>query len=163
MNDFKISENIFLNHQIDKVWNIVSSKGALELFHPFCLKNKAINWGDSKKSDELVYLNGLTYIREFISWNPNKGYELIIGKKNGKKSKVHWEIQSSDLGCFLTITVWPYKTSKVPKILYPLVNSFVVKPKLKKYLHSVLVGLKFYLDNNIRVKNNQFGTHAWFS
>lgn len=161
MKEFHISEKIFLNQSNRVVWDTISLKNGLELFHPFCLKNKEIR-GD-KKSDELVYLNGLTYIREFTSWKPNQGFELNIGSKNGKKSKVQWQLQSSGMGCELKISVFPYKSSKISKFLYPLVNFFVIKPKLKKYLQSVLKGLKYFLDHKQKVKKNQFGEHPWFS
>ena len=160
MNGFKVSEKIILNQNPDIVWEIISSKNALELFHPYCLKNDAI---DYKKKDKLVYLNGLIYIREFSVWKPNKGFELSIGKKGGKKSKVIWEIKILDKGCEVTISVFPYSSSKISKYFYPIINIIIVKPKLRKYLLSVLKGLKFYLDTNIRVKKNQFGKHAWFS
>ena len=161
MKEFNISEKIFLNQSNRVVWDTISLKNGLELFHPFCLKNKEIR-GD-KKSDELVYLNGLTYIREFTSWKPNQGFELNIGSKNGKKSKVQWQLQSSGMGCELKISVFPYKSSKISKFLYPFVNFFIIKPRLKKYLQSVLKGLKYFLDHKQKVKKNQFGEHPWFS
>ena len=162
MNNFKISKGLFLEHCLEDVWKVISMKESLELFHPYCLRNKVISW-DENKADELVYLNGLVFIREFTSWNPYRGFELTIGKKGGKKSRVRWEIVKSNTGCLISITVWPYKSSKIPKILYPLINIFIVRPKLKGYLSSVLNGLNFYLANNTPVKNNQFGTHPWFS
>jgi len=161
MKEFHVSEKIFLNQSNRVVWDTISLKNGLELFHPFCLKNKEIR-GD-KKSDELVYLNGLTYIREFTSWKSNQGFELNIGSKNGKKSKVQWQLQSSGMGCELKISVFPYKSSKISKFLYPFVNFFVIKPRLKKYLQSVLKGLKYFLDHKQKVKKNQFGDHPWFS
>ena len=38
-----------------------------------------------------------------------------------------------------------------------------IQPMLKKYLSSVTDGLKYYLENNKKIKKNQFGTHMWFS
>ena len=35
-----------------------------------------------KSKDILVYLNDLTFIREFLTWEKNIGYSLIIGEKN---------------------------------------------------------------------------------
>tara|TARA_B100001057_G_scaffold151365_1_gene151334 strand:+ start:1057 stop:1539 length:483 start_codon:yes stop_codon:yes gene_type:complete len=160
MNRFEVSNEIILNHNPDVVWEIISSKNALELFHPYCLKNDVIVY---KKKDKLIYLNGLTYIREFSAWKPNNGFELSIGKKRGKKSKIKWKIKTLDIGCEVKISVYPYRSSKIPKYFYPLVNIFIVKPKLRKYLQSVLTGLKFYLDTSIKVKKNQFGKHSWFS
>ena len=162
MNEFKVSRKLFLKQSLDDVWEVISSKESLELFHPYCSKNKAISWGDIKV-DELVYLNGVVFIREFTSWNPNHGFELTIGKRDGKKSRVKWEITMSNSGCLISISIWPYKPSKVSKILYPFVNVFIVRPKLKKYLSSVLKGLNFYLTNRTVVKKNQFGSHSWFS
>lgn len=162
MNDSRISKSLFLKHSSDDVWEVISSKEALELFHPYCLKNKVISWGDVKV-DELVYLNGLVFIREFVSWNSNKSFELNIGKKRGKKSRVRWEIIRANSGCIISISVWPYKSSKIPKLLYPFVHAFIVRPKLKKYLGAVLKGLNFYLTNKRVVKKNQFGPHSWFS
>ena len=162
MNDFKISKKLFLKHRLIDVWKVISAKESLELFHPYCLQNKVILWGNVKV-DEIVYLNGLTFVREFTSWKVNHGFELTIGKKDGKKSKVKWEIKKSGSGCLISITVWPYKSNKVRKILYPLVNVFILRPKLKRYLGFVLMGLDFYLTNKRVVKNNQFGRHPWFS
>ena len=156
----KVSKKIFLNQTDNVLWDKISSKNALELFHPFCLKNNVITY---RKKDKLVYLNGLTYYREFTAWKPNKGFELYIGKKNGKKSKVIWELEPREKGCEIKITVFPYRTNKISKLLYPLVHFFIVRPKLKKYLKSVLKGLKFHLDNEVKIKKNQFGTHSWFS
>lgn len=162
MKDFKVSKRLFLKHRLDDVWKVISSKEALRLFHPYCLRNKRVSWGDVKV-DEVVYLNGLVFVREFTSWNPNHGFELTIGKRGGKKSKVRWEITNSCSGCLISITVWPYKSSKIPMILYPIANIFIVRPRLKKYLGNVLIGLNFYLTNKEVVKKNQFGPHPWFS
>ena len=162
MTDFKISKKLFLKHRLVDVWKVISAKESLELFHPYCLQNKVILWGNVKV-DEIVYLNGLTFVREFTSWKVNHGFELTIGKKDGKKSKVKWEIKKSGSGCLISITVWPYKSNKVHKILYPFVNVFIIRPKLRSYLGFVLKGLDFYLTNKKVVKNNQFGRHPWFS
>jgi len=162
VNDFKISKKLFLKHRLDDVWKVISAKEGLELFHPYCLQNKVILWGNVK-IDEIVYLNGLTFVREFTSWKVNQGFELTIGKKDGKKSKVKWEIKKLESGCLISITVWPYKSNKVHKILYPFVNVFIIRPKLRSYLGFVLKGLDFYLTNKKVVKDNQFGQHPWFS
>lgn len=160
MKGFKISAKIFLNHNISDVWNTLSSKNALELFHPFCLQNDVIEY---EKKDKLIYINGLTYIREFTAWKPNQGFELNIGRENGKKSKVIWEIKDKDEGCIVKISIFPYRTNKIPVFFYPLVSFFLIRPKLKQYLQSVLKGLKYYLYHKVKVEKNQFGKHSWFS
>ena len=66
---------------IEKVWNLFSEPSHLELFHPFCKFNKTIIWDEQKKTDKLVYLNGLVYERIIYGWKKNKGFKLYIGKK----------------------------------------------------------------------------------
>ena len=92
-----------------------------------------------------------------------KGFKLMIGKKNGKKSKVVWKIYKNKKRSLLSIDVYPYKTDKVNSFFYPIVFYLYIKPKLKSYLNSVLMGLKFYLYNDKKVIKNQFGKHRWFS
>ncbi len=43
-------------------------------------------WPGKGSIDYVNYYNGLKYIREFTDWNNGIGYELLIGKTNGKKS-----------------------------------------------------------------------------
>ena len=147
-----VSCSISLKNQSEDIWKAISSHGNLNLFHPFCHTNKV-----------LIYLNGVVFEREFYQWDEMNGYELMIGKKNGKKSKVVWKISKTKNYTSLIINVFPYKTDKINTLLYPFVFYFYIKPKLKSYLKSVLKGLKFYLYNNQKVVKNQFGRHSWFS
>ena len=161
---YRVSSNIELKIQVEDIWKTISSHGNLNFYHPFCHTNKVIE-GDknSIKKDILIYLNGVIYEREFFYWDEMNGYELMIGKKNGKKSKVVWKILKNKNNTFLRIDVFPYKTDKINSLLYPFVFYFYIRPKLKSYLNSVLKGLEFYLYNNQKVEKNQFGTHSWFS
>ena len=52
---------------ISKVWDIISTESNLELFHPFCRKNRSINWPGRESVDEIEYLNRLTFIRKFTN------------------------------------------------------------------------------------------------
>mgnify|MGYP003324343896 CR=1 FL=1 len=117
----------------------------------------------SLEIDKIIYLNGLEYIREFNKWTPNSGFELSIGKENGKKSNVAWQLQDHGEGCSLTISIYPYKTSKVPRYMYAFIYLFIIKPKLGQYLTHVLKGLEYYLDYQTPVEKNHFGQHPWFS
>ena len=159
-----VSCTISLKNEKKNVWKAISRHGNLNLFHPFCKKNKVIEVDENSiKKDILIYLNGIVFEREFYQWEKMKGYKLMIGKKNGKKSKVIWEISENKDYTTLSIKVFPYKTDKINSLLYPFFFFFYIKPKLKSYLKSVLNGLKFYLYNNQRVVKNQFGKHSWFS
>tara|TARA_A100001011_G_scaffold398898_1_gene505062 strand:+ start:1216 stop:1704 length:489 start_codon:yes stop_codon:yes gene_type:complete len=161
---YSVSCSIKLKSQSEDIWKVISSHGNLNFFHPFCKKNKVIDF-DKKliKKDMLIYLNGVVFERHFYKWQEMVGYELMIGKKNGKKSKVVWKISEKKHYSLLNIDVYPYKTGKINSLLYPFVFFFYIKPMLKTYLSSVLKGLKFYLYNNKNVVKNQFGKHRWFS
>ena len=90
---YKISNTIKVENTANEVWDLISSPGHLNLFHPFCKENNVL---ESKNTvivkDQLIYLNGLTYYRSFTEWNPGLGYGLKIGSKNAKESEVKWQI-----------------------------------------------------------------------
>ena len=158
-----IQNSITINASKETIWNFISSPGYLNKCHPFCKKNKIIKWEKDNHSDILEYLNGLIYIRKFINWKENKGYTLLIGEENKQKSMVKWEITPHKKNTSLSITVYPYFLNNYPKIISYLPYKIVVTPKLESYLHSVLTGIKYYLDKGIPVEKNMFGSHKWFS
>ena len=152
-----------INSSVDNLWKLISSPGHLNLVHPFCKKNETLVWNNKNHKDILVYLNGLKYEREFITWNKNKGYSLLIGESSGKKSKVDWMIGSNNNKTHLTITVHPYLFDYTPKFIYWPLFLTIIKPMLKKYLKSVLNGIEWYLAKKTPVTKNMFGKHLWFS
>ena len=64
----------------DALWELVSAPGNLNDSHPFCKSNETIQWDDEGHVDRLVYLNGRTYIRQFLTWDEGAGYTLRIGE-----------------------------------------------------------------------------------
>ena len=66
---FYDSRSISVTKKIDssaqELWKIISKPGNLNLTHPFCKKNDIIKWYGKGSKDVLIYLNGLTYFREF--------------------------------------------------------------------------------------------------
>ena len=162
MVQLKVSRKLFLKKSVEDVWQVISSKNTLELFHPFCSRNKVISWGDVKV-DELVYLNGLTFIREISEWFEGIGYNLWIGTKRGPRSYVEWRIKEHTLGSELTITVYPHLLRKWPRLISFLPYYLYINPKLTSYLNSVVGGFKWYLDKGTAVPRNHFGKHPWFS
>ena len=164
---FYDSRSISVTKKIDssaqELWKIISKPGNLNLTHPFCKKNDIIKWDGKGSKDVLIYLNGLTYFREFTDWKNKIGYTLFIGKKRGPKSKVIWEINSTNNSVCLTITVYPYLLKNWPKIISWLPFVFYIKPQLENYLNSVIGGINWYLINNKPVPKNYFGKHSWFS
>tara|TARA_B100000965_G_C19255268_1_gene610561 strand:+ start:37 stop:567 length:531 start_codon:yes stop_codon:yes gene_type:complete len=147
----------------ENLWKLISSPGHLNLVHPFCKKNEILVWNKDEHKDILVYLNGLRYEREFILWNENKGYSLLIGEAFEKTSKVDWKIESKNRFTYLRIRVSPYLFEKLPKFLYLPLFYLVISPMLKNYLKSVLNGIEWYTVKNTPVTKNMFGKHLWFS
>ena len=98
--EFNVSSSI--------IWNIISKESNLDLYHPFCKKNEVLSWKEDSHHDRLEYLNGVVLERKFTSWNEKKGYELNIGRKNGRQSHVSWVIENvSENKSALSIEVHP--------------------------------------------------------
>ena len=159
---WKISETLNVNINSDELWAIISSPSNLELFHPFCNKNPIINWPGKNSIDEIYYYSGLIYQRKFINWIEGVGYDLLIGEKNGHQSLVSWKIQNNGQTS-LTISIYPYKYNTGIKLLNFIPYSILVKPLLKKYVKSVMLGLECFIKSNKTVQKNQFGYIRFFS
>ena len=87
-NILSIKRSKKLNFSKDEVWNVITTPNYLNETHPFCKNNTVVTWPGVGSKDILEYLSWLTFEREFTQWNEN-GYDLVIGTKNGKKSKVN--------------------------------------------------------------------------
>ena len=157
-----VSNSIDLDFDSHTVWKIISKPGSLNDVHPFCKSNTVVNWEKDKHEDKLEYLNGVILNRTFYKWNEGKGYELNIGRENGRKSKVIWKI-TGDKKSKLKITVYPHVFSNRSRIVYFIIHTLLIKPALRKYLSSVLRGHKWFLENKQPVPRNKFGKHKWFS
>lgn len=160
---WKISLKKQLKFPLNEIWDVISSKNNLELFHPFCKTNKIIDWCGKNSSDMLTYHNGRTYIRTFLSWNKNKGYTLLIGSNKSKLSYVEWSLYTENGNNYIKISIFPYLLKKIPRFISYIPYKLYIFPKLKSYLSSVLNGLDFYMNNNKKITKNQFGKHSWFS
>lgn len=147
-----------------ELWNLISRAGNLNDCHPFCRTNDAISWESESHQDRLVYLNGRTYFRQFLTWDKDIGYELIIGEENGPESYVVWEIRElGDKKSTLTITVYPFLLANMSKITSYLPFMLYIRPKLKSYLKSVLNGFHYFIETGEAVPRNHWGKHSWFS
>lgn len=161
-NSVSYSKNISVSHE--KIWDLISSPSNLERCHPYCKSNEINKWSNGNYNDELTYLNGLTYVRNFLDWNPGKGYDLLIGESDGPQSYVIWEItQISERKCNLKITVYPYILANWGRFLSYLPFKIWIKPRLKKYLYSVISGFEYVIMNEEPIPRNYFGEHPWFS
>lgn len=148
----------------EKVWEVISRPGNLELCHPFCEKNPVKVWPGPESRDEVHYLSGWIYERHFRQWIEGVGYDLEIGRPGGAKSTVSWRISAIDpQNCILTITVYPYLLQNIPVVIRWLPHVLGLRPRLKSYLESVVRGFEWYVTRGDPVPRDQFGKHLWFS
>ena len=152
-----------IKSDFSKVWSIITDKSNLELFHPFCRKNKVCKWSRGESIDEIEYLNGSTFKRVFYQWTDHKGYDLVINALGKPRSYVSWRIFNYVGRCKVRITLYPYLFNKNYYYLNAFPYFLMVKPLMENYLDSVLRGLKWYAETDQLVVNNQFGRHIWFS
>ena len=160
---WRVEQSQIIHCKRSKLWKTISSESNLELFHPFCKKNNIITWPGDNSEDILIYLNGRTMRRKFVFWKKNFGYDLFINQIGFESSFVSWRIKKYNQNSIITISIFPYLFNKRNKNLNWIPFNLFVQPSLKKYLYSVTKGLKYYLENDKKIKKNQFGTHRWFS
>ncbi|MDJ0910475.1 MAG: hypothetical protein QNI99_14855 [Woeseiaceae bacterium] len=146
------------------VWSAIAASGNLESCHPFCAENPVRIWPGPGSIDEVHYLNGIVYERRFQSWYEGEGYDLEIWHKQQKLADVIWRIEpTGDESSVLEITVLPLGLQNLPTWLRWAPHVFVLRPRMKSYLQSVVRGFEWYVTRGESVPRNQFGTHPWFS
>lgn len=147
-----------------KVWEAISAPGNLESCHPYCRRNPVRNWAGADSRDEVHYLSGWVYERQFQRWIEGVGYDLEIGRRGGGMSSVSWRISPvDDRSCQLKITVYPHVLQNLPVVIRWLPHVVRVRPMLRKYLQSVVSGFDWYVTRGEPVPRDQFGRHPWFS
>jgi len=148
----------------DQVWSAISMPGNLELCHPFCRENPVSMWPGPDSRDEVHYLSGWVYVRQFRQWIDGVGYDLEIGRRGGRTSFVSWRIlPKGDRNCHLSITVYPHVLQNIPVPIRWLPHVLRLRPMLTQYLSSVVKGFEWFVIRGEAVRRNQFGIHPWFS
>jgi hypothetical protein len=147
-----------------KIWELISSPGALPLYHPFCEKNPVFEWPGPESYDEIHYFNGVVLTRRFTAWYDDVGYDLEIGRNGGRTSFVTWRTaQVKERRSSIAITICPHAVQKVPVIARWMPHIFWLRPQLRRYLQSVVKGIDWFVNHGEPVRRNQFGAHRWFS
>ena len=148
----------------DKVWEVISMRGNLELCHPFCAKNPVQVWPGEGSRDEVHYLSGWVFERRFCRWIDGVGYDLEIGRRGGSSSFVSWRLMPVDKqDCILRIAVYPNALQNIPAAIRWVPHILRLGPMLRRYLSSVVRGFEWYVTRGESVPRNQFGAHPWFS
>lgn len=157
----RVSRNI--HAESERVWAAISTAGILENLHPFCSSNPVSVWPGVGAQDEVHYRSGWVYHRHFTGWTDGIGYELDIGAIGEETSHVSWRLHSlGDERTRLTIEVWPRPVSGTPG-LRQLLRAIIVGPLMRRYLKAVTAGVDWYVVHGKPVKEDQFGSHIWFS
>ena len=104
-NTYSVKFSKKFNCSYEHLIKIIKEPGNLNNFHPFCKKNTPINWPNDPASDELVYLNNKTFVREINHWYEN-GYDLTI-TRNHISATVQWRVFSKKNGAALEIKIYP--------------------------------------------------------
>ena len=155
-----VQKQLEINKQSNIVLNLIKSQNNLEKFHPFCKKNIVIKWDGKNSEDIVIYHSKKKYIRKFYEWNEN-GYKLEIFEDR-KLADITWIVNEFNSKSIIKIKAKLYLPYKY-KLINTIIFNIYVKYVLKSYLNSVVKGLKYYLETNKTVSNNQFGKHIWYS
>jgi hypothetical protein len=159
-----ISASATIDTSRDQVWSAISAAGSLTAGHPFCRDNPVSRWPGSGSVDEVRYLNGVAYERRFRGWHEGVGFDIELFHKGKELAWAIWRIADLDDGrSKLSITVYPLRLQRVPAPLRWVPQLFVVRPRLRSYLESVVMGYKWFIEKGEAVPRNQFGEHPWFS
>ena len=163
-----ISCSLIINFNVDHLWELISSPGYLEKCHPFCKTNNVIDWDDKKHMDKIVYVNGIEYIRDFIDWNPKKGYSLIIGKKGADIEKIKKSI-SKITASEVTVNIKEIKKPELnanlvaENIAQQLVKRIAYRRAMKRAMQSALrlnaKGIKVMVSG--RLAGNEIARTEW--
>ena len=102
-----ISSEKSISCDIISLWKVISLPSNLDLFHPFCKKNTVIKWSKENSIDQIEYLNGLIFQREFFEWEENKGYKLYIHQIGKPKSRLSGK-SGDNYKSIINISVSPY-------------------------------------------------------
>ncbi len=148
----------------EEVWRVISAPGNLEHCHPFCRKNPVAAWDGANSRDEIYYLSGWVYERRFREWHDGRGYDLETFRGDKRIAVVSWRIEDVDeKNCALRITVYPMVLQNWPVVARWFAYWLRIKPYLRSYLRSVVMGFDWYVTKGEPVPRNAFGTHPWFS
>ena len=155
-----VQSQLEINKESNIVIDLIKSKSNLEKFHPFCKKNIVVKWKGKNSEDIVIYHNNKQYVRKFTEWYPN-GYKLEI-YEDRKLADISWNVKDLNNKSIIKITAEPYLPYK-NRFINVIVFNLYVKYVLQSYLNSVVKGLKYYLETNKTVSDNQFCKHIWYS
>lgn len=159
-----ISRSATIAAPADRLWETIAAPESLLKSHPYMTANPIDVWGDASSRDEVHYLNGVVYERRFRAWHEGVGFDLEICHRQKPLAWVSWRITPlTESSSSLQITAFPYAMQNLSPLLRWAPHLFVLRPRLRFYLSSVVRGFKWFIEKDEPVPRNQFGSHPWFS
>ena len=160
----KVNSTEIIQVPAAKLWEGVTAEGHLAVAHPYVEVHTHDGPMGSGAKDRIVYLNGLTFDRQFTDWREGEGYTLLIGRPQGRsRSRVEWHIESlGPTQSSLSITVYPDLLHRMPSWLRWVAFQWKVKPLLQAYLDAVTGGIAHWLETGTSVRREDHADHPWF-
>ena len=144
------------------LWAAITSDHHLEACHPY-IRRHTKNIADRGLSDEITYLNGVTFTREATAWMDGVGYDLKVGRAYEPKNEVIWRIEPLDSNsCKLSISVIPLAVKKLPKLVRGLALRLFVRREVSHYLGAVTGGIKIWVETGKAIDKTAFPRHPRF-
>ena len=156
---------IDINCSQQKLWNLLRAPQHLKLTHPYCKDHIAKKWGDVGDKHLLIFNSGIKVIREITEMGTDFFLlNLIQDEIEENEIKVRFEArQLTDEKCRLNMTLSMDSYKKMPELNWTSYANSELVPGYELYLSSVVLGYKYYLENNEAVVKNQFGYHSNYS
>ncbi len=163
--NFQIKGELTIEGAKEKLWQIITSPGHLEKFHPFVKEHiKTEKWHGIGAKDSGSFYSGKKINRVVTEWKEGSSYIIKMKNDDGSNTTVRFgltELSSMKTAFFITIQTDAYR--KIPRPFWPIFARFFLVPSFKKYLYSILNGLAYYSTTGNKIKKNQFGRHRKFS
>ncbi len=121
-------------------------------------------WPGKDSHDTIEYYNGRTVERQFTSWRDGSGYELVVYGARRPLATVLWRVAAAGSdSTVLTISLTSHLLDQRPRPVRWIPERLIVRPRLRRYLRSVVRGVEWRVTTGRPVSCNQFGSHSWFS
>ncbi len=148
----------------ETVWQGLVEPGYLKRCHPFCESTEVELWPGVGSRDLITYYSGRNYRRNFVEWFDGVGYDIELGERSHKTSRVLWRIAPrSETSCRLSIEVVPYLKIDLSKEQKRRYQDRLFGADLRHYLDCVVKGVEYWIRTGRDVEKDQFGRNPLYS
>lgn len=159
-----LSSTAEIDAPAETVWQRITEPGHLRHCHPFCASNVIERWPGAGARDRIKYYSGREYVRNFLGWFEDVGYDIELGDRPDATARVRWRISATpESTSQLSIEVIPYLRSAQSKVNKAEYQSRLFGQDLKQYLECVTKGVAFWVVTGQDVVKDQFGANPLYS